>query len=152
MPQSIPVLLTLLGRSQTAPDDPGDPIQLMTTGQLTVTGPMYILQYKETQPDDPNGDAAQDVVLQMEPGRVVMTRLGAFGTSMAFVKGKRFQGVYHTPYGDLEMAVYATKVNCALSPERGRVHLSYQLDMQGSFAAMNELKLEYVVSEAKKPC
>lgn len=152
MPRTIPVVLTLVGRSQTAPDDPGDPIQLMTTGQLTVTGSMYILQYKETQPDDQSGEAAQDVVLQMEADRVVMTRLGDFGTSMAFVKGKRFQGVYHTPYGDLEMAVYATKVNCSLSPERGRVHLYYQLDMQGAFAAMNELKLEYVASENRKPC
>lgn len=149
MPRTIPVVLTLLGRSQTAPDDPGDPIRLMTTGQLSMAGPMYILQYKETQPDD---NTSQDVVLQMEPGRVVMTRLGDFGTSMAFVKGKRFQGVYHTPYGDLEMAVYATQVSCSLSPEKGRVHLTYQLDMQGSFAAMNELKLEYVANEAKKPC
>lgn len=149
MPRTIPVVLTLLGRSQTAPDDPGDPIRLMTTGQLSITGDMYILQYKETQPDD---STAQDVVLQMQPGRVVMTRLGDFGTSMAFAKGQRFQGVYHTPYGDLEMAIYATKVNCSLSPEKGKVHLLYQLDMQGSFAAMNELKLEYVASEAKKPC
>ena len=149
MPCTIPVVLTLMARSQTAPDNPGDPMRLMTTGQLSVTGGMYILQYKETQPDD---GSTHDVVLQMQPDHVVMTRLGDFGTSMAFAKGKRFQGVYHTPYGDLEMAIYATKVNCSLTPEKGRVHLVYQLDMQGSFAAMNELKLEYVASEAKKPC
>ncbi|MBR4082282.1 MAG: DUF1934 domain-containing protein [Clostridia bacterium] len=152
MPQPIPVLLTLSALSQTSPDEPGDPIRLMTTGQLTPAGEGYILQYKETQPDDAGGETAQDVVLQMEPGRVVMTRLGDFGTSMAFVKGKRFEGVYHTPYGDLDMAVYATKVRCALSPQRGQVQLEYQLDMQGSYAAMNVLKLEYVASEGKKPC
>lgn len=152
MPRVIPVVLTLIGRSQTAPDDPGDPIRLMTTGQLTPAGEGYILQYKETQPDDKDAHNAQDVVLQMEPGRVVMTRLGDYGTSMAFVKGKRFEGVYHTPYGDLDMAVYATKVRCALSPQRGHVHLEYQLDMQGAFAAMNELRLEYVASEPKQPC
>ena len=150
MPDVIPVVLTLVGTSQTAPDDPGEPIRLMTTGQLNVTDNMYLLQYKEAQPDD--ADAAQDVVLQMEPGRVVMTRLGDFGTSMAFVKGRRYEGEYQTPYGDLEMAVYATKVDCRLAPHAGTVNLQYTLDMQGAFAAQNELRLEYVASEGRRSC
>lgn len=153
MPTTIPVLLTLYGRSQTEPGEEDAPIQLMTTGQLSVSGGTYTLRYQETQPEDDSGHiSTQDITLQLQTGRVVMTRTGDFGTSMVFVKGRRFEGAYHTPYGDLDMAVYATRVSCKLTPDHGSVHLQYQLDMQGSFAAMHELKLEYVAGEASAPC
>lgn len=153
MQTTLPVLLTLSGRSQSVPGEEDAPIQLMTTGQLTVSGGTYTLRYQESQPEDDAGRlSTQNITLQMQTGRVVMTREGDFGASMVFVKGRRFEGAYHTPYGDLDMAVYATRVSCRLSPERGSVHLQYQLDMQGSFAAMHDLKLEYVAGDAPAPC
>ncbi len=153
MQTATPVLLTLSGRSQTAPGEEEQPIQLITTGQLTVSGGTYTLCYQESQPEDENGRiSTQDITLQMQPGRVIMTRAGEFGTSMVFIKGQRFEGAYHTPYGDLDMAVYATRVSCRLSPEKGSVHLQYQLDMQGAFAAMHDLKLDYVAGDGSSPC
>lgn len=153
MQTALPVLLTLSSRSQSAPGEEDAPIQLITTGQLTLSGGTYTLRYQESQPEDEGGQVAtQNITLQMQPGRVVMTRDGDFGTSMVFVKGRRFEGAYHTPYGDLAMAVYATRVSCRLGTERGSVHLQYQLDMQGSFAAMHDLTLEYVAGDAPAPC
>lgn len=142
----IPVLLTLSGTSQGEADD--GPIQMMTTGELTLTEHGYLLRYQESQPDENDGAmVTQEIILDLQPDRVTMTRVGDFGTSMVFVRGRRFEGVYHTPYGDLDMAVYATRVSCRLAPEKGSVHLQYQLDLQGSFAAMHELQLEYVAGD-----
>ena len=144
----IPVLLSLSGSAQTGDGAEDGPIQIMTTGLMTLSEDSYVLRYQESQPDDDGKTVTtQDVILELSPGRVTMTRLGEYGTSMVFVKDQRFEGVYHTPYGDLDMAVYATRVSCRLAPERGSVHLQYQLDLQGAFAAMHELHLEYVAGE-----
>ena len=148
--QIIPVRLTLNGTSGTGHGE-DDHIRVMTTGQLRKTPSGYMLRYQETQTDEGDGSVmTQDIILSMQPGRVSMTRLGDYGTTMVFVKVCRFEGKYRTPFGDLEMALFATQVHTDLSSEKGSIQLKYQLDLQGSFAAMNTLKLDYVAEN--KPC
>ena len=147
--QIIPVLVTLSGTSDASGQD--DTIRVMTKGQLRLTPSGYMLRYQETQTDDGDGSVmTQDIILNMQPGRVSMTRLGDYGTTMVFVKDTRFEGKYRTPFGDLDMALYATQVQTELSPEKGCIRLKYQLELQGSLAGVNTLHLEYAVSG--KPC
>lgn len=134
-----PVLLSVTGTTkQPDPEDGG--IHLVTIGELTVLPSGYRLTYRETQPD---GEGHQDICLEMDETRVTMTRAGGYATSMVFEKGRRFEGAYETPYGSLDMAVYATRVSCRLSQERGEVQLQYQLDLQGQFAAVHDLLIRY---------
>lgn len=135
---SFPVLLSVTGEAQ-GQEDAG--VHLVTTGILTPLAKGYKLEYQETQPED---GAVQDISLLMDQTRVMMTRKGAFSTSMVFEKGRRFEGMYHTPYGNMDMAIYATRVSCKLTPSQGDIHLQYQLDLQGQFAAMQDLRLHYV--------
>ncbi|MGN0778575.1 MAG: DUF1934 domain-containing protein [Aristaeellaceae bacterium] len=145
------VVVTLRGTS--GQGDEADTISVMTMGQLRRTTSGYMLRYQETQTDEQEGIAmTQDIILNMQPGRVSMTRLGDFGATMVFVKDCRFESKYRTPYGDMAMAIYATQVQCDLSPERGSVRLKYQLDLQGSFASMNTIELDYVRGGKAKPC
>ena len=73
-----------------------------------------------------------------------MQRTGAFATSMVFDQGHRFEGNYSTPYGDLAMGVYATHVKYQVEDGPiGEVNLTYQLDLQGQFAAMHELRIRF---------
>lgn len=149
--QIIPVLVTLSGTSDAFGQD--DTIRVMTKGQLRQTPSGYMLRYQETQTDDGDGSVmTQDIILNMQPGRVSMTRLGDYGTTMVFVKDTRFEGKYRTPFGDLDMALYATQVQTELTPEKGSIHLKYQLDLQGNFAGMNTLHLEYAAGSGNKPC
>lgn len=145
------VLVTLYGASKNDIGEMEEPIRLMTKGELVRTPGGYVLRYEESQTDEGDGSVmTQEILLMMEPGRVSMTRLGPFGTSMVFVKGQRFEGVYHTPYGDMDMAIFATQVKVELGEDKGSVMLEYQLDMQGGFVSMHTLQLEYVAS--RKPC
>ena len=144
------VLVTLCGTSQAEGETPDEPIRLMTTGTLEQRGEEYILIYEESQTDEGTGAImTQEIELSMQPGRVTMTRKGDFGTSMVFVKDRRFEGAYRTPYGDLDMAVYATQVSCRLSPAEGHVRLQYQLDMQGMYASMHTMELTYTAGESR---
>lgn len=145
------VLVMLTGSTLDERGIPEEPVKVITTGELKPTpSGGYMLRYQESQEDDTGETLTQEVLLMMQSGRVTMTRLGDFGTTMVFVKDRRFEGSYRTPYGELAMALYATQVSASLYPDHGSVHLEYQLDVQGSFAAMHTLQLEYVAEE--QPC
>ena len=147
-----PVLVTLVSGSHSGDSEPEELVRLRCQGELKETSTGYLLRYQEVQTDEETGKTvSQDVILSLQPDRVTRNRLGAFGTTMVFVKERRFEGAYHTPYGDLGMALYATQVNCRLGPDSGSVHLEYQLDMHGSYAAVQTIDVTYAV-EGATPC
>ncbi len=134
-----PVLLSVTGTAQNK-GVPDDVVHLVTTGYLSGEKDEWRLRYTETQPDS---NMASKVMLSMIDGVVTMQREGTFGTSMVFEKGTRFEGVYQTPYGALDMGVFPTLVRYKVEEERGEVTLKYQLDLQGQYAAMHELKIMF---------
>ena len=133
------VLLSVMGWTHDD-DEPGDSVRLLTTGTMTGGKDLWRIDYTETQPDN----EGSDVTLTLDKGVVTMQRTGAFATSMVFDQGHRFEGNYSTPYGDLAMGVYATHVKYQVEDGPiGEVNLTYQLDLQGQFAAMHELRIRF---------
>lgn len=143
------VLVTLVSGSHSGDSEPEELIRLRCQGELKESSTGYLLRYQEVQTDEETGKTvSQDVILSLQPDRVTMNRLGAFGTTMVFVKDRRFEGAYHTPYGDLGLALFATQVSCRLGPDSGSVHLEYQLDMQGNYAAVQTIDVTYTAEGA----
>ncbi len=138
------VLINLLSiaRYEHTPDFP---IQFMTKGTISLEKNNHaILEYTESQQDEETGEiSTAQITLEMEKDRVTMTRLGDYANTMVFVPEQRFEGVYQTPFGNMDMAVYARGVRCNIGEKKGSVHLKYQLDIQGAYASTNELHLEY---------
>lgn len=150
----IPVLVTLSSYAKGEHGEKEQPIKLMCHGKLKLTADGCILKYQEIQQDDTGATNAQDVILNIQPKdgpRVTMTRLGDYGTTMVFVKDRRFEGAYHTPYGDLALALYAMQVQCKVAEDYGSVHLEYQLDMQGSYSAVQCIDVSFC-AESSTPC
>ena len=139
------VLVSITGWTREDDDQP-ESIRLLTTGTFSGQQENWRIDYTETQPDND----AHDVTLTMGKGVVTMQRLGSFSTSMVFEQGHRFEGSYQTPYGALAMGVYPTHVKYKVNDEAtGEVNLTYQLDLQGQFAAMHELRIKFCPSGAK---
>ena len=138
------VLINLLSiaRYEHTPDFP---IQFMTKGTISLGKNNHaILEYTESQQDEETGEiSTAQITLEMEKDRVTMTRMGDYANTMVFVPEQRFEGVYQTPFGNMDMAVYARGVRCNIGEKKGSVHLKYQLDIQGAYASTNELHLEY---------
>ena len=150
----IPVLVTLSSYAKGEHGEKEQPIKLMCHGKLKLTADGCMLKYQEIQQDDTGATNAQDVILNIQPKdgpRVTMTRLGDYGTTMVFVKDRRFEGAYHTPYGDLALALYAMQVQCKVAEDHGSVHLEYQLDMQGSYSAVQCIDVSFC-AESNIPC
>ena len=143
-----PVLVTLMSQARTATEEDA-PMRLRCAGQLRQTAGGYMLRYQEGQTDGASGEPiSQDVILALQPDRVTMTRLGAYGTTLVFVKDRRFEGAYRTPFGDLGLALFPTQVNVQMGENSGSVHLEYQLDMQGSYAAVQVIDVTYTAEGA----
>ncbi len=121
------------------------PIQFMTTGVLSrPEKEHYILQYQERQEDEQTGEITDsDICLDLRKDQVIMTRSGDFSSTMVFSRDQRFEGQYHTPYGNMEMAVYTHQLRCALGEREGTMHLKYQLHLHGTYASTNELHMTY---------
>ena len=86
---------------------------------------------------------SSDILLSLSDDKVTMQRNGDFSNTMVFSSGKRFEGIYHTPYGEMDMAVFTKEAACRIGNRDGSLHLHYQLQIQGNYASTNELHLEY---------
>ena len=139
-----PVFINLLSivRYDQMPDYP---IQFMTTGKLYYKNAgEALLQYVESQEDEATGEITRaDVSLSLSDGKVTMQRSGDCSNTMVFSIGKRFEGTYYTPYGEMDMAVFTKEAACRIGNRDGSLHLKYQLQIQGNYASTNELHLEY---------
>ncbi len=146
-----PVLINLLATAR-YDQTPDYPIQFMTRGKLSLLPDGdALIQYTESLQDDDTGETiTARVSLQMAKNRVTMTRQGDVTNTMVFVPRHRFEGIYQTPYGDMNMGVYARNVDCRIGPDSGSVHLKYQIDLQGSYTSTNELHLEYTAERKGK--
>ena len=146
-----PVLINLLAiaRYDQMPDYP---IQFMTVGNLNYTNPdEVLLEYVESQQDDETGEIMKaEISLHLQKGKITMERKGDYSSTMVFSKGQRFEGVYRTPYGEMDMAVFTKEAACRFGKAEGNMHLKYQLNIQGSYASTNELHLEYRAEHGKQ--
>ena len=133
------VLLSVMGWTHDD-DEPSDSVRLLTTGIFSGSADSWRIDYTETQPDN----ESSQVALTMENGMVTMQRTGQFGTSMVFQQGRRYESTYSTPFGSMAMGVYPTHVSYQVKDgPAGEVSLTYQLDLQGQFAAMHELRIRF---------
>ena len=150
MKNPTPVFINLLAiaRYEHMPDYP---IQFMTVGNLSYANPdEALLQYVESQQDEETGEIMKsDISLSLRDGKITMERKGEFANTMVFAKGQRFEGIYHTPYGEMEMAVYTKEAACRFGSSEGNIHLKYQLNIQGNYTSTNELHLEYRAEQGK---
>ena len=139
MKNSQQVLLSIMGWTREDGEET-DSVRLLTTGTFTGVPSDCRIDYTETQPDN----ESSDVKLTLKHGVVTMERTGSFSSSMVFEQGCRFEGTYNTPYGELAMGVYPTHVQYQVDRDHtGEVNLTYQLDLQGQFAAMHELRIRF---------
>lgn len=121
-----------------------DPMQMLISGEVFPGKDAITLQYTESYEDEESGKLAEaEIQLILGKNQVTMNRRGDFSNTMLFKKNRRYETIYHTPYGDLPMAVIPREVLCDVKPEAGKVHLRYELSMQGNYASTNELHLEY---------
>ena len=151
MNEKIPVMINMLAIAH-YDQMPDFPIQFMTGGQLQlIRENEMILRYRETQPENEDGPAVtSDITLTLTPQRITMEREGDFRNTMVFARGLRFEGIYSTPYGDMNMGVFSREARFRYADGHGSVHLKYDLEFSGTLTSTNELHLEFIQESMRK--
>ena len=151
MNEEIPVMINMLAIAH-YDQMPDFPIQFMTSGQLKlIRENEMILRYRETQPENEDGPAViSDITLTLTPQRITMEREGDFRNMMVFARGLRFEGIYSTPYGDMNMGIFSREARFSYAEGRGSVHLKYDLEFGGTLTSTHELHLEFVQESIRK--
>ena len=138
--KTIPVLISINAAAHR--DESGEePMAMLTSGTLAIEPAQMIVDYEETLDESM---PPQSVRLVVTDGCVTMIRGGDYETSMVFCKGQRFEGQYKTPFGSIALAVYCTRLHVELNKDGGVIAMSYQLDLNGQFASMNDMELRLI--------
>ncbi len=146
--KTIPVMISVISSARGENGVPEETLQLIMKGELTPKPDGWLLHYEETLEDDADHTrVTHDMRLLLRPGHVTILRKGMYGMMMVLSRGKRYEGVYHTPYGDMPMAVYPTRVHCVLGPDHGEAEFEYQLDIQGGFVSVRRMTVAYTALE-----
>ena len=135
---TIPVLISLKSNAHRDEAAEDETMSMLTSGQLEVDDTTAIIRYEESIDESL---PPQPVEIRVENETVTMNRGGSYSTQMVFRLGCRYEGQYHTPYGDMDLALYCTRLGYDLGDDGGALELSYQLDINGKFAAMHDIEL-----------
>ncbi len=126
---------------------PEDVVKLFTTGFLSGDENGWRLRYTETDPDT---SERSHVTLRMENRSISMSRDGTGSTLMHFSPGQRFEGMYQTPYGDLNIGIFPNEVSYRVGSGDGEIDLSYRLDIQGEYSGDRELHIRFADKNAPR--
>ena len=146
---TIPMLISISSNAHRDEAVEDETMTMLTSGQLELEEDKAVIRYEESIDESV---PPQQVMVTIENESATMTRGGAYATQMVFRMGCRYEGQYHTPYGDMELAVYCTRLGYDLGEDGGTVEISYQLDLNGKFAAMHDMELRLMPqsNEAEK--
>ena len=134
----IPVLISIRSNAHREEAVEDETMTMLTAGQLELDDEKAIIRYEESIDES---SPPQQVTVTVCDEAVTMSRGGSYETQMVFRMGCRYEGQYRTPYGNMDLAVYSTRVNYDLGEDGGALELSYQLDLNGRFAAMHDMEL-----------
>ena len=140
------VIMTVVGCVRNG-DVPEDVVKLFTTGYLSGEEGSWRLRYTET---DPETSQRSHVTLRMEKDSVSMSRDGLGKTLMEFTPGKRFEGLYETPYGDMNIGIFPNEVSYRVNGGDGEINLSYRMDIQGQYTGDRELHIRFAEKASKR--
>jgi len=131
------ILLTIKGSHTEGGEE--NAIELITDGVLTHEGGSYIIEYDESEL---SGMENTKTRLKVVDECIHLERQGALQTEFVFAKTRPFEASYSTPFGAMQVSVFPTLVQSALSDSEGNIDLEYIIKI-GDAEALNKLSIQY---------
>ncbi|MDD6190530.1 MAG: DUF1934 domain-containing protein [Firmicutes bacterium] len=129
-----------------------DDIEFITEAQLYERNGAVYLIYDESELSGVPGCKTR---LRMRNSQMQLKRFGEHagdGSEILFEKGKRFNGVYDTPFGPIEMEVLTNRLENTLSAEgHGQIDIDYDICLKGLVEGRNRINISLVEPEKQEP-
>jgi len=129
------VIISIRGRHD-LPGSGAEPVEQTARGTLRREAGAWLLSYREE-----GADGAQ-TEMRIEPGKIVLSRQGAFRSRMVFREGRRYLSDYDTPYGRMPMEVCAARAQARMEEDGGEIELDYTVALAGQSAGSHVLRIE----------
>jgi len=135
-------MLKITGNQYSGKDS--DRIEFITNGTLSTDGKITYISYDETELSGMQGYKTN---LTIEPESITMSRSseGADDTIMCFKKGRRYHGIYSTPYGNIGMELLTNEVTGYMPDgEVSKLSIDYDISLKGISESRNTLDIEII--------
>lgn len=135
--------ITLKITGKQANNEGEDVVEFVTEGNMyEKNGSLYYI-YDE---GEFSGFAGCKTSLKITGDTVKMKRIGkniGAGTEMVFQTGKRFNSMYYTPYGEVEMEVLTRNIDNTLTEDgHGQITIDYSVNLNNIAEGRNLIKIE----------
>lgn len=114
--------------------------EFVTEGRYSEENGKKRLEYDESMMVGKEGSVTS---IEFDGNTVSLMRTGSTFSHMVFRAGEKCLNHYHTKDGDIQMGVFPLQVKCDMNQNAGNVDLTYQLDISGTYASLNQLKVSY---------
>ncbi len=131
--------ILLCVRGSHVEDGEEDTLELMTEGRLIKEDEKYTIEYDESELSGMENTSTRVTV---DGDRVHLQRTGLLQTEFVFTKSQRYEAVYDTPFGAMQMAVTPTQIHSNVSSEKGCIDLEYVVQV-GDQSMLNRLNIDY---------
>ena len=138
-----PILVKVSSAECDTPGHEDNVMRMMMPGTLTRHPDGWLISYTEALQEDDGHQVTHEVRVLAKNDRVTVLRKGPYGMMMVLQPDVPYQGTYHTPYGDMQMDVIATRVHTALAQGGGTIRMEYQLRVGGGEALVRRMSIEY---------
>ncbi len=119
-----------------------DVMEFITEAKLYTRGDAVYLIYEETELSGIPGCRTR---LKCRSNEVQMKRFGegaGIGNEIRFERGKRYCGLYDTPFGAIELEVLTNKLENNLTEEGGgNLDIDYSISLKGLMEGRNQLNI-----------
>lgn len=130
------VLITIDGLQSL--DGESDQVQVITPGEYYFQMGKHYLLYDEVAEDY---TAVVKNMIKIQEGKIEIVKRGPLKAFMAFEEGKQNSGYYDTPFGRLQIGIWAERIQVQEETDRLTVQIAYSLQMNEQFVSECSIKL-----------
>ena len=114
-------------------------IELVTEGKMYEKENALYLVYEETELSGMEGCTT---TVKVAKDKISLRRYGTSQSEIIFQIGKKHASSYHTPYGNFDMEVITTDMECSITDTRkGSISIEYDVNLQGLMESRNKLSI-----------
>lgn len=125
------VIISIKGIQKT--QDTSDSVEFITEGILWADQDKYRITYAESEVTGLTGETT----LQVEDGRVIMTRTGENSSHMIFEEGVRHLSHYDTGFGIFNVGVNTYSIGSTIGADGGELRVKYSIEINNEYTGMN---------------
>lgn len=136
MEKKVIINVTSLQRNEAGKDEK---ISLETPGIYGEKDGMKYVSYEETKLAGMEGTTT---TLEIHKDHVRLIRDGSFLQEQVYRIGEKNHSLYETPMGTMDIYVVTREIEDSIEAGKGRMRLSYDVELKGLFNHLNEIIVE----------